>query len=341
MKQDLKKREQYLNLLSEVASMYYERDMIQSEIAKEMCISRTRISRLLKEAREEGIVQFSVQRIGHRSTELEEIFKRTFRLGDVVVINDVRTDPPNARIVRSEVAAANGFNHLTILGSYAAEYFESVIEPKMTIGMSWGRSVTETVRHLHRQPDLAVNIIQVLGGVLASGSSVAQMDVIIQMIHKYKSRGYLLPAPLFIEDRAAHDHIINQPTIAATLELGRCSDILLTGVGDLSKESFAFMWQSFGQEEWVRSLMDLGGVGFLCGQCYDQDGNVLQDPFNDHIVAVELERLKQIPLVIAVAGGEEKGQAVLGALRGGYINTLITDRSCAVRVLELNRKGNE
>jgi len=40
-----------------------------------------------------------------------------------------------------------------------------------------------------------------------------------------------------------------------------------------------------------------------------------------------------------VAGGDEKASAILGALRGGYLNVLVTDTLTARAVLEKHETG--
>lgn len=340
--------EQYMNLLSEVASMYYEQGMIQSEIAERLCISRSRISRLLDEARQEGIVSFQVKKIGHRSRELEEILKRQFRLRDAIVVNDT-SEPfmPSEQVGSrfSENLSAPGFGSVqaarnsdyaaTILGSYAAQIFEEQIKPEMTIGMSWGRSVAQTVYHVSQQVSRGLKVVQVIGGAPSDSSSVEQMQVVVELIRKLRARGYFLQAPLFVDDLTVKRHMIFQPMISNTLKIAHQSDIVLTGIGDMSMESFSFMWQNFVQNKTFETLIQQKGVGFICGQCYDITGKPIQSGFNEHVIGIGLPALRKIPTVIGIAGGVHKAKAVLGVLAGEYVDILVTDRDCVLGILKL------
>lgn len=342
------KIEQYMNLLSEVASMYYEHGMIQSEIAERMCISRSRISRLLDEARQEGIVSFQVKKIGHRSHELEEILKRQFRLREAIVVNDTIENYDRIEREQSllqETQEGSGFkpglttrksdHSAVILGSYAAEVFEKQIKPDMTIGMSWGRSVAQTVYHVNQQVNRGLKVVQVIGGAMSDASSVEQMQVVVEMIRKLRARGYFLQAPLFMDDLGVKRHLIHQPMINNTLKIAHQSDIILTGIGDMSMESFSFMWQNFAQNKVFDKLSEQKGVGFICGQCYDIKGQPIQSGFNEHVIGIGLPALRKIPTVIGIAGGLHKAKAVLGVLAGEYVDILVTDRECVLGILKL------
>jgi DNA-binding transcriptional regulator LsrR (DeoR family) len=82
-------------------------------------------------------------------------------------------------------------------------------------------------------------------------------------------------------------------------------------------------------------LRSAGAAGDICMRFYDGDGQPIADGLRG-IVGVELEQLRQAPKVIAVAGGADKARSILGALRGGYVDVLITDEAAARRILALS-----
>jgi DNA-binding transcriptional regulator LsrR (DeoR family) len=81
-------------------------------------------------------------------------------------------------------------------------------------------------------------------------------------------------------------------------------------------------------------LRAANAVGDLCMRFYDANGRPIGDGLRG-VVAIELTRLRGVPNVIAVAGGAAKASAILGALRGGYIGTLVTDELAARAILAL------
>ena len=63
-------------------------------------------------------------------------------------------------------------------------------------------------------------------------------------------------------------------------------------------------------------------------------------PIHDRRIGIDLSDLKYIPKVVGVAGGLHKVPAILGALRGGFLDVLVTnaEQLAAVRLLELERR---
>ena len=88
----------------------------------------------------------------------------------------------------------------------------------------------------------------------------------------------------------------------------------------------------------VRDLREQGVAGDILGQFFDADGKVADVPIHDRRIGIDLSDLKYIPKVVGVAGGLHKVPAILGALRGGFLDVLVTNELAAVRLLELERR---
>ena len=123
-------------LLSQVAKLYYVDELGQSEIGDLVGISRTKVSRMLTQARKKGIVQISVDGFNPRNTVLEESLIDLFDLNHVIVTASV-SNVPVATVRRS-------------IGYYAAPYVSGLIHPNTTIGVAGGRTLCELV---HYMPD--------------------------------------------------------------------------------------------------------------------------------------------------------------------------------------------
>jgi DNA-binding transcriptional regulator LsrR (DeoR family) len=132
--------------------------------------------------------------------------------------------------------------------------------------------------------------------------------------------------------------LLNEPTVAETLELARQADLILIGIGAVGPELVAVnpAYQQVAVP--VEKVEPGGAIGAICGQLFDINGEVLDIDINKRTVGLELESLKKSKRVIAIAGGESKDLAILGALRGGYIDVIITDEKAARRVLALDRQ---
>ena len=84
-------------------------------------------------------------------------------------------------------------------------------------------------------------------------------------------------------------------------------------------------------------MQNSGAVGFMAAQAYDINGNICSPQFNSKVIGVTLEELKKAKNVVAVSGGKRKGAAVLGALRGGFMDVLVTDLQCVQEMVKLDK----
>jgi dihydroxyacetone kinase-like protein len=74
-------------------------------------------------------------------------------------------------------------------------------------------------------------------------------------------------------------------------------------------------------------------VGDIAGNHFDLDGNIIKDGFTSRQITISSDALMQIPTRISVAGGPGKTNAVIGALRSGLVNVLVTDSITARNIL--------
>ena len=73
-------------------------------------------------------------------------------------------------------------------------------------------------------------------------------------------------------------------------------------------------------------LQRLGAVGDICFRFYNLEGQPIKSSLMKRVIGIDLDKLRACNSVVGVAGGMEKMQAILGALRGGLIDVLITDQ---------------
>lgn len=109
------------------------------------------------------------------------------------------------------------------------------------------------------------------------------------------------------------------------------------GIGTLDHNSALVNAELIPIEEFQR-LQKKGGTGEILSHVVDKDGNVIRDQFEQHLLSLDLEDFKKIPVRVGVTYGMDKKDAILSALRGGYVNVLITDEKVARYLIEENEK---
>jgi deoxyribonucleoside regulator len=308
-------------LLLDVASFYYEQSLTQEEIAQRINTSRSTVSRLLEEARERGIVHIKINYPWQRNRDLEERLVARFGLHEarVLVANQKR-----------EEEILKGMGELT------AHLIDSNIDDGKILGVSYGRSLLSAVAALAPTRKVAVTVVPVIGALGSDNPSIDGPDLVRRIAVAYGGEYRYLPVPLLVEDTRTRDVLVQLPQVYETLNLARKADIVLLGIGALSPEVSSAIWKGYLDERQLTRLRNQGAIGHMCGQFYDSEGQALDLEVNRRSIGIGIQTLTGIDSVIAVANGKAKTRAILGALRGKYLNNLVTDDVTASAILDLD-----
>lgn len=307
-----------LSLLAEVACDYYERGFSQDEIAERLHLSRTRVSRLIKEAHEKGIVRITINYNFERHYELEERFKTRFHLKEVRILNNRgRT----ASVILSDV------------GKLAANYLMEKVRKKMIIGTSWGVTLSDVVAQLQSM-DMGVEVVQLVGSVPCANPSATPQAIVSSLAATFEGQANYLNLPLYIEDDYVRNTICQDKNNARILNKAMFCDKLLTGIFDVHSLDANEFWRSYMSAEMYDEICAKGAVGAIFAQFYDKNGVRIDCVWNSKCVSFPFEAINGIDEVVAVASAPNKAAAILAAIRGRLIHTLITDGTTATRILD-------
>ena len=310
-------------LLASVSSLYYNHGMTQSQIAARFYTSRSKISRLLQEARDLGVVKISIYEPWNRDTDLEERVKERFSLKD-------------ARILSFSEEASNE-EILKKLGEAAAYYLDGVVDARTILGISWGYTVYQTVSAINSQKNIPFNVVPIMGAATTKNPEKDSMDLAKQLAMAYGAKCHYIYAPLFVGNETVKKELVSDRQIKASLSLAERANVILTSVGSIQYRS----WKHFITMEDMAVLQRAGAIGHIGGHFYDIYGNEVITPLTRCLIAVSMAGLQKCRNLICVAGLLEKAEAILGALNGRLVNTLIIDRETAVRIIEQDTKYQE
>ncbi len=314
------KQRYYLKL--KAAYYCYEKGYTQSQAAESLGISRNTLGKLLNEARKEGIVQIKVVDVrgsGHFISMETQLVER-YGLLDIKItdcVEDTQTRI-NQRIAQE-----------------AAAYMERILESGMRIGMSWGRTLDLMVKQMRPNPSITgLEVTTLLGGAGTLTSQVQPSGIVQYFLEKYDGKGYVINAPYFCRTAELCSALKQEPHIREVLDRACNSDLALVGIGEPpSKASCEEAGLEF-TDEIIGQLESIHAVGDICNNFFDIQGTLCPTDLTHKLLAVNLEDLKGVKKVIALAGGPNKCDSILGALRGGYIDVLITDQFTAQKLLE-------
>jgi DNA-binding transcriptional regulator LsrR (DeoR family) len=307
--------DQNTRLIIKIAKLYYENNLTQEEIAKKLRISRPRISRLLQQSRESGIVQIRVATFPSPHVELESSLEKKFGLDEVIVVDVSNT---NSHFVVSQE-----------LGEAAAAYFRIAVQDGDVIGLTWGETLSSMIDHLVAEKKQDVMVVQTVGGLGAPASESHATDLVRRLSLLMGANWNLMPAPGIVSSAEAAGFFKNEPYIQQALEIAARADIVFAGIGAPSKESLLMRDESIITWGEINPLIERKAVGEIGLHFYDVNGHPIESDVEKRVIGLDLDCFHNLPNVVGVAGGMEKAQAILGAVRGGYIKTLITDTTVA------------
>jgi deoxyribonucleoside regulator len=306
-----------------VARLYHENHLTQEEIAGRTNLSRQKVSRLLIAARKAGIIKTVVLNPMKVDSHLVQELKNEFGLKEVVLTAGETLDSSQLR---------EG------IGLAAAEYLQGNLRDDQLVGIGWGRTLFETVNLLRPEREKHINVIPLIGG-LGDISAYFQVNELTRRLSDAFSGTYRhLYVPAFIEDLTVLENLVNSQEVRQVAELWKRLDVAIVGIGHVEFQQMSSMFfVDHITPQTLALLEEKGTVGDICARFFNINGDQVHPEMG--VVGISLEELKNIPDVIAIAGGMEKVRALVGALRGNYIKTLIVDTATARAVLLENRKG--
>lgn len=317
--------EQRALLIGQVAQLYYEQGVTQESIAARLRLSRPTISRLLREARDLGIVQIIVRRPLGLDGDLETDLLRTF------------PELRSARILAGVAELAEDAVRRN-LARVAARYVSALVREGDTIGVSWGETMEDVSAALPSVPVRNVTVVQLKGGVSRADEGTNAARVVERFGGAFGAEARLLPVPSIVESPLVRDALMADRHVAPLLALARQARIAVFGIG-VPEPGTALHRAGYLSAAELERLRARGAVGDICSRFLTIDGQLADPELEGRTVGISLPELGAKEAAVCVACGVRKARAVLGALRGGYLNVLITDEDTAGAVLRLHREG--
>jgi DNA-binding transcriptional regulator LsrR (DeoR family) len=328
-------------LLVKVAQLYHLQGLNQDHIGRQLGVSRSKVSRMLKEARERGLVEISIHYPARFSLDLERKLEAELGLREVVVVN-------TGGVVGSPV--------LSSVAGAASDYLLRVLQPGDVLGVSGGETVALTVQIMPASVVEDVSVVQLGTGVAyqGGGAAHASAEVALQTAQKLggMDRLALVPIPSLLDDESIRDALLRDTGVRRAMALRASCTVALVGIGavetisgvagesSVARSRQGDRWQLLPiSEDEVTELRNAGAVGEIFTRFFAVDGRPCATSLDRRMIGLDLDQLRAVPLVIGVACGKQKAAAILGAVRGGYVKSLVTDDVAAMEVVSLARSA--
>lgn len=308
------------DLLADVGYMYYNQGLNQTQIADQIGVDRSMVSRMLSEARKQNIVEIRINRPLSNDRFLEESLTSHFNLHRAYVLSDSSGDYQQL---------------LQRLGSAGAAVLKETLAPDMVLGLSWGTAVSAVVDVVETDEPIPLRIVQLVGAMGAQNRVYDGPGLVQRLGQKLGCEGYFLNAPFLVDDPEMAGALLENQNIQEAITLARQCDLAVVGVGSTEPQFSSFYKAGYVPLRDLNDLRAVGMVGDVCGRHFNLEGETPELEFHKRIVTIGKQDLRAIPYRMGVAGGIGKVKPILGALRAGYLNILITDNNAAERLLEM------
>ena len=310
--------EEQKNEYRRVAYYYYKEGLTQEEIAKRMKMSRQRVNRIISSCIDLGIVTINIEGLDNSNLELETKLEDKFGLKEVRIINETADE-----------------QKIQELGIEGGKYLRSILKDNDIIGFSRGRNTSALVDFLPEDVEYPHNITvtQLMGSAIETNENTAVDETVYHFAAKLHAKASRLYAPIILSNEELRDSFMQEPYFEKSYEVIKKCDIAVVGIGTASSQ-WKHMISLYDiadkeQTEWAKDV-----AGEVCTHFYNSEGAAIEPPFRNRIISILLDDYMKIPVRIGVAGGKDKTEAIAAAIKGDYINVLITDLQTARQLME-------
>ena len=308
-----------LRLTGVVARLYHVHGVRQREIGSRLGMSQARVSRLLNQAEELGLVRTVVSVPVGLDPELEEAVESIWPVSEVHVVD-----------------VASGDQSLAIaLGQAAAGQLGDSLAGAATVGFtSWSTTLQAMASAMREQPRTgARHVVEMLGDLGSPTLQHAAARSTQEMAAAVGGEPVFLRTPGVAATSALRDAAVRDVHVQRALSLLDGLDVAFVGVGPPDVHSQLHAGDSYFSPDQLSEVRLAGAVGQVNQRFLDANGRPLPTPLDDLVVGVSLSQLAAARRRIVVAGGPEKHEPIAAALRGGWIDVLVTDRDTAIHLV--------
>lgn len=298
-------------LLHTVARLHYEQDMSQRDIARQMQLSTATVSRLIRRARDEGIVRIEISEFVEPDA-LAATLATALRLKSVAIA-------PSAAEPGSMAALAEPAGRLLR---------EATLGPGTVLGLGWGRTVWEVLQV--GLPNFPGTTTVPLSGGIPEAARHFQIGEFARLAAAHiGGNPKFVHAPYLLGD-SARQALLEDPVLRESMALWDRVDAALVGIGrphggDRTSGGTAITPDDPALDH---------AAGDVLLRYFDAKGRMVPWKDQNRLLAIGTEQLKRIPLLIGLVASPLKAVSIIGAARSGLINALATDSRTAMKVLE-------
>ena len=301
--------------LVQVARLYYEENLSQQQIADRLGVSRPLIAQYLQRARDAGIVRIQIIDQDDVCAKLARALENETCVQHVTVV-------PNPHVSQELAVRA--------VAAAAADFLSDQVRDDDTVGLAWGRTTSIVVDQLNAPTAHRINVLPLMGECGHSGMHSQMNQRIVRAAESLHATPHFLSLPMVVSKPTLRDDLLQEAGIRKVIDMWNQINLACVGIGVVPPVPGMVVYIG---EEHLPQLIEAGAVGDICGIYYNRDGRIIESGLENRMIAADVDQLRAIKCLTAVACGVDKVAAVLGALRTGLISALFIDQNMAEQIL--------
>jgi len=305
--------------LSNVALLYYGEGLTQSDIAKRLQVSRVTVVNMLRDARDQGIVEIHVGGKQLKENALARDLRDKFGLKDAYISDTFAG------------TATNRAEALRQIGRVAAMAFLDIVEKGDRIGVAWGETVLALTNALPRVTVEDAEVTQLIGSMI-SARVPASEQCAIRIASQIGAQCFTLHAPAMVANAELAEVFRTEPTIATQLARMEGLDMVVYSIGNTNDDTHLVAAEMATPEE-IHAARNAGATGIIACRFIDADGKECAVSPSDRLISAPLDRLRTASKKLLVVAGLERFAATQSAISGGLVSHLVVDRPLAEKLL--------
>jgi len=177
-----------------------------------------------------------------------------------------------------------------------------------------------------------VAVVQLTGALARPGADDSSIELVREVARVAGGPAYYFYAPMAVPDPATASALRGQPEVARAFGLIGSVTKAVAGVGAWEPEQ-STLFEATVEAERVE-LRQSGVCAEVSGVLIDGDGEPVPAPLTERMIGITAAQMRAVPEVIGIVYGLAKSRAVLAAVRGGYVDSLVTHSTLATALID-------
>lgn len=304
-------------LVIKICKLFYENNLSQKDISVSLGISKPQVCRMLNFAKENHIVEFTINNPYSQEFELEEKLIEKYSLKEAFVFN---------------FSYQNADEAIEKLGECCAEQLDKYFTDNSIIGVMSGRTISAIANFAHKLTREGLDFVPLVGNIGSSGHEWHANVIAENFAHKTGGNYNLMNAPIILQNEEVCNFIKKEPSISQILAKGSLCNIALIGIGEINLSSTSYLCGAFSKDD-VTKLAAQNAVASVCTSYVSKEGKILDTELASRSIGISLNELTK-STTIAFSTGKEKIEATKAVLKSGYIDVFMTSQDMAEELLK-------